>query len=172
MTDDLYAEFWFQINSLTGDIRTRLQLSAALDIGLGRVRFHGDGYEVDEEGELAIILPVFDSPDPYTSNLYDLVAWRPRDGHLATRCGLACCLGSVDPALSYDLPLRIHRTPRTWLGDWTSAVVVDWEGAAPWLLGSRRLVADDFEHGVDIERRLQDLRKRIVPEMPPIAMRG
>lgn len=168
---DLYEEIWSAIKALLPAHRERLCLVARLDIGIARVRFHGGIYEPCEDGETAILLPVFDAPDLSDAELYDIVAWRVSDDHLATRMGSAMCLGSIDPLLAMGTPLPLYRSPRNWSGTWDSAIVVDWDAAAPWLLGGRRIIAEDLDHGIEIEKHLAK-RRRGLPDIPRISLRG
>lgn len=168
---DLYEEIWSAIKALRPAHRERLGLAAPLDIGIARVRFHGGLYEPCEDGETAILLPVFDAPELLEAELYDIGAWRVSDGHMATRMGSAMCLGSIDPLLAMETPLPLYRTPRSWPGTWDGAVVIDWDAAGPWLLGDRMIVGEDHEHGLDIQRRLGEYRQRLIPDVPPVALR-
>jgi hypothetical protein len=171
-TADLYAEADAAIRAFRGGDRDRSGAPAHLDIGRARVRFEGGAYEPDDSQPSAILFPIFDGPDPLWSNLYDIVAWRPGDDRMASRMGLAMCLGSVDPLLAMKGPLELYRTPRTWRGDWDGAVIVDWKAAAPYLLGGRTIVAEDVPHALEIEGRLAKLRRRIIPPALVVAIRA
>jgi hypothetical protein len=173
MMIDIYGELWSAICAIRPIHKERAGLGSWFDVGIARVRFESDGCWVpDPEEKGAILFGVFDGPDPLWSDLFDVIAWQPTDNRLASRCGLAICLGSIDPMLRHDQPLEIYRSPRSWRGDWDGgAVIVDWERAAPILLQSRRpIIAEDIEHGEEVQKRLRQFRKRIIPPMPAIGI--
>lgn len=123
-------------------------------------------YQPTEHGEPAIVHPVHDD-GPY-SDIIDVVAWRPSEpARWWLRTGAAIMLGehAVRHAYVYERPLSIHRTPLRWLAAYgNGAVILDWRACRPELMEMVGFQAEDFDHGIEIQRTL----RWPVPTLPPI----
>ena len=110
----------------------------------------------EDEGEPAFISLVSDVRE----NGLDLVAWPTRDPkRLARRDGAAALLGEgslSNPATFYrGRPVRIFRSPITWLAnDRNGVVIVDPVGAALRLADVPGILAEDTEHARELGRLL------------------
>lgn len=142
--------------------------------GAARVRFRSDGYyDLDPAGVGAIIFPVTDHPSTILGEPYDLVAWRPCTDQIATRKGVATYLGSLEPFLAHHTPIQIHRTVRAWAASSDGIFVLEWDVSLEQLLVSgRTVVAEDVEHGKELERRLRAFQRRLTPSIPSISVRA
>ncbi len=116
-------------------------------------------YQPAEEGggQPAFIHPVH-ADGPY-SDIIDIIAWRPADpGTWWLRTGVAALLGgfALRCAWAHKWPLRLHRTPLSWLAsDGNGAVVLDWAYCRSDLLDLAGLDAADYRHAEQIERALR-----------------
>lgn len=170
-----------RFNELGLDVAARARVGL---VGVARIaERHGGIYDLSEAGVPALIFPVWDGPicDPevafcYPSPLIDLAAWRPGEPEapVLTRCGIATLLGNaaVEGARMFHEPLRIFRAPIAWAcagGDGVGIVVLDWS-ADIGLLHIETVVAEDIEHGEEIRRHLQKLRRKLTPSLPVIAV--
>ena len=98
-----------------------------------------------------IVVPVVESGE-----LVDLLTFDPcRPNHWTLRLGVAVMLGG-DSLVGTTFPVRVHRTPLSWLqfdsGD--GVCVLDWRLARRLLGCMDDIVAEDIEHGEVILRYL------------------
>ena len=98
-------------------------------IGVSRIMLDNTGttYQPVDEGPEVFITPVrvgqIDTPEnsqfeivPQFGNLIDILAWSPRyPTRWALRCDLAAWLGSIPPQYCLPSPVRIRRSPLSWL---------------------------------------------------------
>ena len=128
---------------LTGSIRT------------GNIEQHKDYlFSFDPDGNSAFVHPVFDSD----GTIYDLIGWKPSNpSRWWLRTGIATLLGetALNACYVHECPLRLYRTALNWLrrGGW-GAVPLDWRSARLCLLDIRDFIAEDIQHGIEIEERL------------------
>jgi hypothetical protein len=151
-------------------------------VALAQVRRVGKSfiYEPDADGERAVILPAWDGPmtnalafidEP--DRLFDLVARLPQSPDIVlTRRGLATALGeeAIRTAYIATTPLRLFRTPASWAcagGVAAGAFIIDWH-ADLGLLELKTIIAEDVDHGSDVQRRLKGLRTRMLRRMPRV----
>ena len=142
-------------------------------IGIARIRPLGGLFNFTSDGPAAYIHPIW-SREPWCGDLVDLVAWRAAEpGKWWRRTGAGVFLGEhqVDRAAYYEIPLRLHRTPLSWLiaarRDGTAdggACVLDWTLARSALLEVPRLVTDDLGHGEEVEAAMT-LRRAPAPKI-------
>lgn len=180
---DLFGEFTASIEALTLNNVRRLR-ELGLDkkailrvggIGVARVTGRRDGtYELDECGAPALIFPVWDGPVSSRPALIDLAAWRLGEPAqpIVTRCGIGAVLGEEALELTLGQPLQIFRSPIDWAvagGAAAGIVVLDWSTDFGILFVSS-VITEDIEHGEEVKRHLQMLRRRMTPRLPPIAV--
>ena len=126
-------------------------------VGVARIETHPLGiFNFAEHGHRAFIQPVLIGGE--FTDIGDLIAWYPDDpARWWTRryTGLPLGIDQLDCAEIESLPLAIRRTPLSWLqagGD--GIVVTDWAMSALALRSVPILIAEDAEHGREIQRRL------------------
>lgn len=162
----LEKEFLSTMDGLDEQSALRLQRQGVPDIalnlwpgpvGAAAIETHPLGiFDFAETGRPAYIQPVLIG-GAFT-DIIDLVAWYPEvPGRWWTRCytGIPLGVDQLDRAEIEGLPLAIRRTPLSWLqvgGD--GVVVTDWAMSALALRSVPILIAEDAEHGRDIQRRL------------------
>ena len=127
--------------------------------GLHPITTFRDGtFELASDGPNALII----GADLLDDGLDDLVAWCPeRPDRWWHRLGFARLLNeyAVLRAMGCREPLLLWRSPFNWLRmGCDGAVVLDWPLALPLLRGVSEVVAEDVDHGTEIERRLRDRR--------------
>ena len=127
--------------------------------GIARVRRHANFYELEENGCLAVIVPVIKFGE-----LVDLVAFLPEQPErFRTRLGTCGLLGG-DSDVTYSLPLQVSRTPLGWLQAGCEGVVVlDWKLARGDLSFVQDLIVEDQRHADEINQHI-----RVPPKIPKI----
>ncbi len=114
-------------------------------------RFGGDLFEIHDDGEPALVVAVSEH-----EHLVDLLALMGRKDWLL-RAGGGVLLG-YDEAIAhaFGLPLRIWRSPLSWLqsGGQGCCVIGSWEVARQHLPLGRTFVAEDVAHARVLDRRL------------------
>ena len=127
------------------------------------------------------MVPVWDGPafvedGPYRhpSPLLDLVAWRQHDARtLYLRVGLASVLGVEGLRISLDTasPVRVFRSVEAFVryggeanGEFPAAVILNPSFTMHHLGIMPAVIADDVDHGVELEAVLHEQR----PNLPPI----
>ena len=133
--------------------------------GVATIQTSPDGtYEPAHTGTGAIVIGVH-GPD---LELVDLCAFHPASpGCWHLRLGLAEFLGAeaVDKAAFLREFLKLYRTPLLWMrGGCQGACVLDWRIARTVLLSVPELVAEDLDHGEEMERRLRE-RDPLLPRI-------
>jgi hypothetical protein len=117
------------------------------------VRFNGATFDLDDEGERALIFRAEDR-----SEVIDLIAWQPRNGALASWRGQAFCLGDVDdifnPATYFaGDALRVHATPLDWLlADRDGIVIVRPDLAPAHLANCQSIRCSSKDHALQVEK--------------------
>jgi hypothetical protein len=167
--DANWLKYWRQIGPL--DHATVAANAGALHVL--PVSFHSDrtfDFEPDGSGVLSAILEVLDGDG---EGVIDLVAWPVhRPDKFASAMRLADALGSsqVEDPSSYvgGKPLRVWRTPETWLRNGCCGVVLLHEASAPrWLSAAPGSIAcEDAGHARQIARLLHplfEMRRILVP---------
>ncbi|MGF3025565.1 hypothetical protein ACQVP2_22405 [Methylobacterium aquaticum] len=94
-------------------------------------------------------------------DVVDVVAWHPRSGRIASWLGRIGVLGedSLWRPLGCDEPLLVHRDPVGWLrADWRGVVVVHETRARRQLLDAGALLAEDVDHGEELDAMLRRVR--------------
>ena len=122
-------------------------------VGAAKVRPNGNTYEPDPDGISAWIIPCMDGGE--TIDLLAFSLDTPAKWWL--RLGLAAFLGgdALGDAMM-DEPVRVFRTAASWLraaAPTDGLVILNWDTARR-ELAYHSLIAEDVEHGVDLERRL------------------
>lgn len=179
MTGDLIYELLAAQDALTGADRARLaaagipgELVSAGLIGAApiTVRPGGDIFDFDAHGRRAFIIAarVDDPLGPESTEselaaefgtVVDLVAIHPaRPDRWATRRGAATWLGAIEPQFFDPPPVRVYRTPLSWLQGGA-------RGLCPLtrnpleirslLLGCRQIEGEDLDHAKDLRRMLE-----------------
>ncbi|MCJ2084889.1 hypothetical protein MKK88_02625 [Methylobacterium sp. E-005] len=111
----------------------------------------------------AFVIPAFNADGVMT----DLIAWRPRTGHIGSTERTAGWLAGG--YVSEDEPLIVHPDPLAWLRAGRQGVVVVHEDLArPALLAQRTLQAADVDHGEALQAMLSKVRlpRIVVPAFP------
>ena len=121
-------------------------------------------WEPSDTGGMAFIQPALD--DGAYSTIIDLVAWFPANpAEFWLRTGLATVLGEGSMCFAYarQTPMPIWRRPLRWLRahGW-GLVVFDWQYAQIGLGQLSSIVAEDLQHGIEIEEQLRG------PPPPPL----
>jgi hypothetical protein len=185
MTGDLDAEFEAAQSALTETQAAQL-IAAGVPplivklrtIGAARIALNLPGtiYEPLEIGERAFIVAVrVDHPDtpesaeaefvPDYGDLVDLVAVHPSDpAEWATRRDAATWLGAIPPQLCEPEPVRIFRSPLSWLRSGRCGLCVltrKWQEAQAVLLRCRQIEAEDREHARELCQLLE--RRHSIP---------
>ena len=185
-TVDLHSEYTAFVSAVTRRLLARLSKLGFVRpahriglVGFARIEKSGGYFEPNSDGVPVLILPVVDGPTmsvPVTlaedpSRLIDLVAWHPaKPCELAVRVGNAFALGEekVREALLSGTPLRVFRDPQRWAdANADGSVIVQW-GAADDLLQASSIIADDIDHGAEVQRQLKILRSRILRRVPRV----
>jgi hypothetical protein len=113
-------------------------------------------HDVDDQNALIIGADLLDD------GLEDLIAWYPvRPDRWWRRRRVTRLLGedAVLRAMGCREPLSLWRSPFQWLRmGCQGAVVLNWPLALPILRCVGEIVAEDVDHGDDIERRLREKR--------------
>jgi hypothetical protein len=114
-------------------------------VGAARVCFEPAGcYTPVVTGDFAFIFAA-----QTAAGVADLVAWQPATGRLATRLGVAGLLGQRFAEDARDSiaarPVRVWRSPLTWLRAGRDGVVVVDPEQAAYLLADLPLVPEDIE---------------------------
>jgi hypothetical protein len=131
-----------------------------------RVRTHGDRFQFDPDGTGMLIQPVTDGPQASLATgvtdplLLDLLAYRPQTPDrwylLRGETGLLLGADALILAAAQDRPLRVHRTPLSWLqaaGD--GVCLLDWTRCRRTLAGVPRLIGEDAAHDAWIRQQLR-----------------
>ena len=116
------------------------------------------GFEFADDGEAAIILPIYGNETPAWApleqrfeGLLDLLVFKPaQPGHWWLRRSQAVLLGSIyiGLVLKEDCALPIYSNPLSWLKtDGEGVVVLDWEMAPALLLDVGEFLVEDVETG-------------------------
>ncbi len=137
--------------------QTLIKLGVSADImwfvGAAKIRPSDSLHELDPDGEPAWVIPCIDG-----GNTVDLLAFkRDEPGRWWLRLGVCAFLGG--DALGdvvMDEPVRAFKTPLSWLRAGAPAdglVVLNWDTVRRELI-YHNLIAEDIEHGVELERRL------------------
>lgn len=139
-------------------------------------------WEPDPDGgERVLVVPVWDGPachpelaSYHPADIIDLVAWRPSDpATLYLRLGIVTVLGvdGLRQARDTASPLRLHRTVEGFVrgggevsGEYPAAVLLVPSLAWLHLRDLPAVIADDIDHGTELERLLLSGR----PPLPPI----
>jgi hypothetical protein len=112
----------------------------------------------DEVGEPAFTMIVEGADGPI-----DIVAWQPQTNHTALWLKRAFALGEEQlsgPRLD-DEPLRVWRSPMTWLAARRRGLVIVQPKAAFYTLGClSRIVAEDIDHGIELDTLLTPPKPR------------
>lgn len=121
----------------------------------GNIEVHETLFDFGPNGSPAFIHPIFDGD----GDVIDLIAWRPSaPSRWWLRTGIATMLGEVAVHACYvhESPLRLHRTPLNWLrrSGW-GAVPLDWQCARFDLMEIADFIAEDLQHGIEIEDQLR-----------------
>ncbi len=102
----------------------------------------------------------------------DLVAWAPRENHLAAWFGTVALLGAEDlcaPRLTKEGALPVFESPLGWLrAGREGVVVIEPRGAAPPLRLAEPLVAESIEHGEKLRCMLKVKPPRIFVAKPDV----
>jgi len=99
--------------------------------GVGSVEFDGETYQPTAAGDPAFIIAAEEGGE-----LVDLVACRLRDRAMASRRGIAACLGAdaIEAARTSRRKLLLYSDALAWLhAGCHGALILDWR-QAPWLL--------------------------------------
>ncbi len=133
-------------------------------------------WEPSDTGRMAFIQPAL--VEGAYSTIIDLVAWFPANpAKFWLRTGLATVLGEGSMCFAYarEIPMPIWRTPQRWLRahGW-GLVVFDWQYARIGLEQLSAIIADDLQHGIEIEEQLHGpppppLPKILVPKVIAVA---
>lgn len=143
------------------------------------IRIHVDGqyWQPDPHGTGALVMPVWmcgQVPSIYTTGptgvLADIIAWRtgqPDQWHFRRgEHGLVLGDDHLSRAELFHEPIRLRRCPLDWMraaGD--GACLLDHSpGVLDRLREVGEIIVDDLDHGLDIERRLQQ-PAQAVPEI-------
>jgi hypothetical protein len=149
-----------------GASRTIVELLWLLDQGVSHkalwpisgatVRLDGATFNLDHKGERALTFRAEDRGE-----VFDLIAWQPRTGAVATWRGQAFCLGDVDdifnPASYFGGDaLRVHATPLDWLlADREGIVIVRPALAPAYLADCQRIRCSNQALARQLEKWLQ-----------------
>lgn len=145
------------------------------------IRIHVDGqfWQPDPHGTGALVMPVWmggEVPSIYTDGptgtLADIIAWttdKPDQWYFRRgEHGLVLGDDNLGRADLFREPIRLHRTPLDWMraaGD--GACLLDHSpGVLERLRAVGEIIADDLDHGLEIERRLQ----QPAPTVPKISI--
>ncbi len=139
-----------------------IPIDALIHCGVETVRVDGGFFVPDPDGTPGLVLPCFEF-----GHLVDLVCLFSRDRWFA-RTGDAVLLG--DGALDelfWDEPLRVRRTPLSWLHSECDGVCIVGSWAIARLrLPNRQLVAEDRQHAAELEALLTTPPPTILVELP------
>ena len=127
--------------------------------GLHPITTFRDGtFELAVAGDNAVVV----GADLLDDGVEDLIAWYPtRPDKWWRRLGFARLLNEhgVLRAMGCRKPLALWRSPFHWLRMGCEGVtVLDWPLALPLLRGVSEVVAEDVDHGREVERRLRERR--------------
>ena len=187
-TDPLWRELFAAQSSFTGlhgryldghniHVASRLKVGG---LGVAEIVTNGDTFQIAPPGlgMSALILPVFAGPIPspwrlvMEPALIDLLAFRtdqPETFWLRRDNATILGDGALD-GLYLDEPLRVYRSPLSWLlaaGD--GCVVLDWQAALIELpLRCRTIEAEDLSHGLELRQRLTIPEKLPDIVVPPV----
>jgi hypothetical protein len=198
MSLDLETEFMIATDAVTRRHREKFAargldasaIARAGGIGVARILRRSDGFydpAERDQGETALIWPIWTgaiSPVGYCEGeLIDLLAWhpdKPQTFHRRSGDGVALGLYAIETAFAEikPRPLPIYRSPLDWAragagcvdNETAGAVVLDWT-VDNGLFGVDAVIAEDLEHGEDIEHRLKLLRWKLVPKLPDVRIR-
>lgn len=114
-----------------------------LPIGAANVRFTSRSFEIAEDGERALTLPMIDAGE-----VVDLAAWQPKTKTLKGWAGRGFALGQEEifnPGVyAMDGALHVHETPLEWLrAGRTGIVIVRPSLSHAYLAGRERLAFDN-----------------------------
>jgi hypothetical protein len=132
--------------------------SAILDpwpLGATTVKFSGDTFELDSNGERVLTFLVEDCGE-----VIDIAAWQPRTCQLATRRRAGFAIGQegiFNPATYFaDGVLQVHETPLQWLlAEREGIVVVQPDMTHAYLRNCRCLAFSDAAHARQVEQWIQ-----------------
>jgi hypothetical protein len=124
-------------------------------IGATTVKFDGDTFELDPNGERVLTFLVEDCGEAM-----DIAAWHPRTGQLATWLGAGFAIGQgviFNPATYFaDGALHVYETPLQWLqAEREGIVIVQPDMAHAYLANCQRLAFSDAAHARQVERWIQ-----------------
>lgn len=126
------------------------------------VRFDGATFDLDHEGERALIFRAEDRGE-----VIDLVAWQPRTSAVASWRGQAFCLGDMEsifnPATYFAADaLRVHATPLDWLmADRDGIVIVRPDLVPAYLASCQRIRCSNQVHARQVETWLKPRKPRV-----------
>lgn len=131
-------------------------------------RFEFQGYlSCDVPGERALLFLVEDSGGAPL----DIVAWKPSTGRIGSWFGYTWGLGEgtiYAPRLEC-VALRVWRSPHDWLrADRRGVVLLKPQLAASFLRDAEPLLAEDVEHGKELEKQLTIHSPRIMVPDPGV----
>lgn len=151
-----------QINCLKAHDVTAAAMIALEGPRWGNVRFDGERFEVDPEGEGAFILPCCRD-----GLLHDLVAWTPSKTATRLRRESILNFGVLSTWHDHLVPLRVHRTVLGWLqSECHGVVILEPDSAWDILWRFEHFIVDDIEHGIELEELFHVPIRKIDIQIP------
>jgi hypothetical protein len=148
-------------------------LAGPVPVRSGYVHFDAAGFEFDhhtnkEAGVRAYLFLITD----HQGVARDVIAWAPKQKHLATWLGRAWALGEEQtfaPRISEHQALPVWRSPINWLRAGRKGVcLVRPEAAVHYLCDAAPLLAEDAAHGAELKQLLTRPAPRIIVPASPI----
>jgi hypothetical protein len=162
LPDDTAHDLWrvpapnlAELRWLRGQGVSRSAILCPWPIGAANVKFDGDAFALDPNGERALTFLVEDCGE-----VIDIAAWQPRTGQLATWLSAAFAIGQekiFNPATYFaDSALRVHETPLQWLqAEREGIVIVRPDLAHAHLANCQRLAFSDARFAQMVKAWLQ-----------------